>query len=283
MEAPATTDDAASVGDAPSVDDAAAPGDAAAALSAIVMDSDVSGALWAAVDSGRIAELVPELPLLRMEQDPVHRHKDVLAHTIAVVAKTPDDEIVRLAALFHDIAKPDTRSFEHGGVTFRHHETVGARMTRERLTELGYPEEVVEQVSELVRLSGRFKGYSDGWSDAAVRRYAREAGPLLGRLNSLVRSDCTTRNKHKVEELHRSIDELESRIADLAQQERRAAERPQLDGTAVMEHLGVGPGAHVGDILGWLLELKRSEGVLDEDELLSRLDEWWEQNHARYS
>ena len=113
--------------------------DAAAALSAIVMDTDVAGALWAAVDSGRINDLVPELPLLRMEQDPIHRHKDVLAHTIAVVAKTPDDEIVRLAALFHDIAKPRTRSFEHGGVTFRHHEAVGARMTRKRMTELGYP------------------------------------------------------------------------------------------------------------------------------------------------
>ena len=271
MEAPATTDDAARTDDA------------AAALSAIVMDSDVAAALWAAVDSGRIDDLVPELPRLRMEQDPVHRHKDVLAHTIAVVAKTPDDEIVRLAALFHDIAKPDTRSFEHGGVTFRHHEAVGARMTRKRLTELGYSEEVVEQVSELVRLSGRFKGYSDGWSDAAVRRYAREAGPLLGRLNALVRADCTTRNRHKLEELQRSIDELESRIADLAQQERRAAERPQIDGKAVMEHLGIGPGSHVGDILGWLLELKRSEGVLGDDEIFARLDEWWDQNRARYS
>ena len=256
--------------------------DAAAALSAIVMDTDVTGALWAAVDSGRIDDLVPELPLLRMEQDPIHRHKDVLAHTIAVVAKTPDDEIVRLAALFHDIAKPRTRSFEHGGVTFRHHEAVGARMTRKRMTELGYPEQVVEEVSELVRLSGRFKGYSDGWSDAAVRRYAREAGPLLGRLNALIRSDCTTRNQHKVEELQRSIDELESRIADLAHQERKAAERPQIDGTAVMEYLGVGPGRHVGYILGWLLELKRSEGVLDDEEIFSRLDNWWEQNRSRY-
>lgn len=276
MDAPTTTNDAAPT-------DAPAATGAAAALSDIVMADDVAAALWAAVDSGRIDDLVPELPLLRMEQDPVHRHKDVLAHTIAVVAKTPDDEIVRLAALFHDIAKPDTRSFEHGGVTFRHHEAKGAKMTRARLTALGYPAEVVEQVSELVRLSGRFKGYSDGWSDAAVRRYAREAGPLLGRLNALVRSDCTTRNKDKLEELQRSIDELESRIADLAQQERRAAERAQIDGTAVMEHLGVGPGPHVGDILSWLLDLKRSEGVLEVDELFSRLDEWWEHNSARYT
>ncbi|MDE0700990.1 MAG: HDIG domain-containing protein [Acidimicrobiaceae bacterium] len=276
MEAPSTTDNAATT-------DTSLDNHGAAVLSAIVMDTDVAGALWAAVDSGRIDDLVPELPLLRMEQDPVHRHKDVLAHTIAVVAKTPDDEIVRLAALFHDIAKPRTRSFEHGGVTFRHHEAVGARMTRKRMTELGYPEEVVEQVSELVRLSGRFKGYSDGWSDAAVRRYAREAGPLLGRLNALIRSDCTTRNQHKVEELQRAIDELESRIADLAHQERKAAERPQIDGKAVMEHLDIGPGRHVGEILGWLLELKRSEGVLDDEEIFCRLDEWWEQNRSRYS
>lgn len=257
--------------------------DGAAALSAIVMAEDVAAALWAAVESGRIDELVPEFPLLRMEQDPIHRHKDVLAHTIAVVAKTPAIEAVRLAALFHDIAKPRTRSFEHGGVTFRHHEAVGARMTKKRMTTLGYPQAVVEQVSELVRLSGRFKGYSDGWSDAAVRRYAREAGPLLGELNALIRSDCTTRNQNKVDELQRAIDELESRIADLASQERIAAERPQIDGTAVMEHLGVGPGRHVGDVLDWLLEVKRSEGVLDEDKIFARLDEWWQQNHTRYS
>ncbi|MCQ3813920.1 MAG: HDIG domain-containing protein [Acidimicrobiia bacterium] len=249
----------------------------AAQLTAIVMDADVANALWAAVDSGQIAELVPEIPLLAMEQDPIHRHKDVLAHTIAVVAKTPADESVRLAALFHDIAKPATRRFDHGGVTFRHHEAVGARMTRHRLTELGYPQQFVDQVSELVRLSGRFKGYSDGWSDAAVRRYAREAGPLLGRLNNLVRADCTTRNRQKLAELHRLIDELEARIADLAVQDRKAAERPQLDGKAVMQHLGVGPGHHVGAALKWLLELKRTEGLLDEAEVLSRLDQWWRQ------
>lgn len=251
-------------------------------LSAIVMAEDVSVALWAAVDSGRIDDLVPEFPLLRMEQDPVHRHKDVLAHTIAVVAKTPAIETVRLAALFHDIGKPRTRSFEHGDVTFRHHEAVGAKMTRKRMTALGYPQATVEQVSELVRLSGRFKGYADGWSDTAVRRYAREAGPLLGQLNALVRSDCTTRNQRIFDELQRSIDELEARIADLALQERKAAERPQINGTAVMKHLGVGAGRHVGDALDWLLEVKRAEGVLDEDELFGRLDDWWEQNRSRY-
>ena len=255
----------------------------AEALSAIVMADDVAGALWAAVDSGRIDDLVPELRALRMEQDPIHRHKEVLSHTIAVVAKTPADEIVRLAALFHDIAKPKTRSFEHGGVTFRHHEVVGARMTRRRMTALGYPDETVEAVSEIVRLSGRFKGYADGWSDRAVRRYARDAGPLLGRLNALVRSDCTTRNKQKVADLQGAIDELEERIAGLAEQERRAAERPQLDGQALMHHLGIGPGRHIGDILRWLLELKRTEGRLDDEEILDRVDAWWADHAHDYA
>ena len=255
----------------------------AAALSQILMDDDVADALWAAIDSGRIDELVPELPALRMEQDPIHRHKDVLAHTVAVVAKTPDDEIVRLAALFHDIAKPRTRSYEHGGVTFRHHEVVGARMTRKRLSALGYADAVVDDVSELVRLSGRFKGYADGWSDSAVRRYARDAGPLLGRLNALVRSDCTTRNRQKAADLQAAIDDLEARIATLAEEERRAAERPQIDGDAVMAHLGIGPGRHVGDLLKWLLELKRTEGHLDEATLIARVDAWWAEHASEYN
>ena len=153
------------------------PSGGADRLSELVVEPDCAPGLWSAVDSGEIADLVPELPLLAMEQDPIHRHKDVLAHTIAVVAKTEPEITVRLAALFHDIAKPETRSFDHGGVTFRHHEEVGARITKRRLDALGYPESLVGQVSELVRLSGRFKGYADGWSDSAVRRYARDAGP----------------------------------------------------------------------------------------------------------
>ena len=252
------------------------------ALTAILMADDVSASLWAAVDSGLMDDLVPELLALRMEQDPIHRHKDVLSHTIAVVAKTPDDAIVRLAALFHDIAKPRTRSFEHGGVTFRHHEVVGARMTKKRMTALGYDETTVEAVTELVRLSGRFKGYSDGWSDSAVRRYARDAGPLLGQLNALVRSDCTTRNKQKASDLQGWIDDLEQRIGDLAEEERRAAERPQIDGQAVMDHLGTGGGRHVGDILKMLLEVKRAEGELPDSELFARVDAWWTANRARY-
>lgn len=254
--------------------------DPRAELCDLVGGDEPAPRLWSAIDSGRMAEIVPELPALRMEQDPIHRHKDVLAHTVAVVAKTPDDLVVRLAALFHDIGKPRTRSYEHGEVTFRHHEAVGARMTRRRLTALSFDERTVDDISELVRLSGRFKGYASGWSDAAVRRYARDAGPLLGRLNQLVRSDCTTRNLQKEADLHRQIDDLERRIAELAEAERKAAERPQIDGEAVMAHLGVAPGPDVGRALRWLLELKRTEGELPPDELLARLDDWWTANRS---
>ncbi len=244
-------------------------------LSELVVEPDCAPGLWSAVDSGEIADLVPELPLLAMEQDPIHRHKDVLAHTIAVVAKTEAEITVRLAALFHDIGKPDTRSFDHGGVTFRHHEEVGARITKRRLDALGYPESLVGQVSELVRLSGRFKGYADGWSDSAVRRYARDAGPLLGKLNHLVRCDCTTRNRDRAEGIQAAVDDLEARIQTLAEEDRRRAERPGLDGNAIMAHLSIGPGRHVGEALAFLLEVRRSEGDLAVAELKSRIDTWW--------
>jgi poly(A) polymerase len=249
-------------------------------LTEILLVPDPSPGLWSACDSGVADELVPELPALRLEQDPIHRHKDVLAHTIAVVSKTQPELTVRLAALFHDIGKPATRSYEHGGVTFRHHEAVGAKMTKIRLRELGYESHLVRDVAELVRLSGRFKGYADGWSDSAVRRYARDAGHLLGHLNQLVRCDCTTRNRAKADRLQHHIDDLEARIVELARLEREAAERPQLDGQAVMAHLGVPAGPAVGAALAFLLELKRVEGVLGADDVLARLDAWWAEQQA---
>lgn len=236
---------------------------------------DPTDGLWSICDSGDAAEVVPELPALRLEQDPIHRHKDVLAHTIAVTAKTSDDLTLRLAALFHDVGKPATRSFDHGGVTFRHHEAVGAKMTKARLRELGFEKHVVKDVAELVRLSGRFKGYADGWSDSAVRRYARDAGHLLGYLNELVRCDCTTRNQAKADRLQRQIDEMEARILQLARDDRAAAERPQIDGQAVMKHLEIDGGRAVGQALKFLLALKRTDGVLPESELYAHLDDWW--------
>lgn len=244
-------------------------------LNAVILADDPTGPLYSFVDSGWAGRIVPELPALKLEQDPVHRHKDVLAHTIAVTAKTRVDLTLRLAALFHDIGKPATRSYEHGKVTFHRHEAVGAKMTRRRLRALGYAPDVVADVSELVRLSGRFKGFAEGWSDAAVRRYARDAGHLLGRLNELVRCDCTTRNRAFISALQRLVDELEERITALALADRKAAERPLLDGNDVMRLLDIQPGPAVGEALKFLLELKRREPTLERQETTDRLEDWW--------
>lgn len=244
------------------------------------MEPDPTEALWQLCSSGDADEVIPELGALELEQDPIHRHKDVLAHTIAVTAKTRPDLTLRLAALFHDIGKPATRSFEHGGVTFRHHEAVGAKMAKLRLRDLGYERATIKDVAELVRLSGRFKGYGDGWSDSAVRRYARDGGHLLGLLNELVRADCTTRNRAKEARLHELIDDLERRVVRLAKEAQLAAERPQLDGRAVMELLEVPAGPHIGRALGFLLELKRTEGELSPDEIEDRLRAWWDDQNG---
>lgn len=250
-------------------------------LSSVLCVDDPRDALWELVDSGWADEHFPEMVALRMPQHPVYRHKEVLAHTIVVTAQAPPRLRVRLAALFHDIGKPNTRKFEHGDVTFTHHEAVGSHITAGRMEKLGYPAQLTEQVARLVFLSGRFKGYADGWSDTAVRRYARDAGELLGDLNDLVRADITTRNQRKVWELHLAVDELEERVAQLAREAAVAAERPELDGDAVMAHLGIGPGPAVGAALKFLLEIKRSEGELGVDEAKRRLDEWWAQREAR--
>ena len=175
-----------------------------------------SVALWFIVRTGLAEDFLPELPGLAVEQDPIHRHKDVLAHTLAVVDKTSPDRLLRLAALFHDVGKPSTRAFVDGGVTFHHHEVVGARMTRKRMQALRYPNDEVDTVTELVNLHLRFHTYRLGWTDRAVRRYVRDAGPLLDQLNELTRCDCTTRNAAKARALDRRMDELEARIAAAA-------------------------------------------------------------------
>jgi poly(A) polymerase len=228
------------------------------------------------VDTGLAEEFLPELPGMALEVDPVHHHKDVLAHTIAVVAKTRPERIVRLAALFHDVGKPKTRSFgPRGKVSFHHHEVVGARMTRERMQALRYPVDDIEAVSRLVELHLRFHTYKMGWTDSAVRRYVRDAGPLLEQLNELTRCDCTTRNRRKAEELSRRMDTLEERIEVLQAQEELRRIRPDLDGTQVMAQLGLAPGPAVGQALDFLLELRLEEGPLGEDEARRRLDAWW--------
>ncbi|MGD9793447.1 MAG: CCA tRNA nucleotidyltransferase [Acidimicrobiia bacterium] len=248
----------------------------------MVLDRPGAG-LWFCVDTGLAAKFLPELPAMRLEQDPIHRHKDVLAHSIAVVENVQrsaapqfDFRRTRLAALFHDVGKPRTRGYRKGtGVTFHHHEVVGARMTRQRMQALRYSNDDVEAVTQLVDLHLRFHTYKMGWTDSAVRRYVRDAGSLLAELNVLTRCDCTTRNERKARELARRMDELEARIAELAEQEALGALRPDLDGVAVMEHLGVAPGPVVGKALAFLMELRLEEGPLGEDEAKRRLDAWW--------
>ncbi len=232
--------------------------------------------LWFLVRTGLAEEFLPELPALALEQDPIHRHKDVLAHTIAVVENTRPIRLLRLAALFHDVGKPKTRSFgTRGTVTFHHHEVVGARMTRDRMKALRYSSEDIEIVSRLVDLHLRFHTYRLGWTDSAVRRYVRDAGPLLDLLNDLTRSDCTTRNAARARALARRMDELEARIDHLRAQEELAAIRPDLDGNQVMSRLGLRPGPEVGQALSWLLELRLEEGPLGVEEAGRRLDAWW--------
>lgn len=244
-------------------------------LCKLVVVPDPSPGLWFLHDSGLADVFLPELPAMRLEQDPIHRHKDVLAHTIAVVAKSPPQLTVRLAALFHDVAKPKTRSIGPNGVSFHHHEVVGARMTRDRMRALRFSNEMVDDVSRLVYLHLRFHTYQMGWSDAAVRRFVRDAGSLLEELLALTRSDCTTRNRRKAEALERRIDDLEERIDALTAEEELASLRPDLDGAQVMAHLGVAPGPLVGRALAHLLELRLDEGPMDESAALAALDRWW--------
>ena len=244
-------------------------------LDRIVLLDVPSEALWFVVRTGLAADFLPELPAMALEQDPIHRHKDVLAHTLAVVDKTSHDSLLRLAALFHDVGKPRTRSIAEGGVSFHHHEVVGARMTRTRMEALRYSAEDVDTVVRLVELHLRFHTYRLGWTDRAVRRYVRDAGEHLERLNELTRCDCTTRNAGKARALARRMDELKARITELGEQEELSRLRPDLTGNQVMELLGVGPGPVVGRALAFLMELRLDDGPLGEEEAGRRLDAWW--------
>ncbi|MEW2530751.1 CCA tRNA nucleotidyltransferase [Streptomyces sp. NPDC047071] len=240
------------------------------------------------VDTGLAAHVLPELPALRLERDEHHRHKDVYDHTLIVLEQAMaletdgPDLTLRLAALLHDIGKPKTRRFETDGrVSFHHHEVVGAKMTRKRMTALKYSNELVKDVSRLVELHLRFHGYGTGeWTDSAVRRYVRDAGPLLERLHKLTRSDCTTRNKRKANALSRAYDGLEERIARLQEQEELDAIRPDLDGNEIMEVLNVGPGPVIGQAYKFLLELRLENGPMERDAAIAELKEWWAAQNA---
>lgn len=243
-------------------------------LDKLIVGNHVAVALWGLIDSGLAGEFLPELPALGLAKDPGHRHKDVLAHTIAVVEKTAPRLTLRLAALLHDIGKPATRSFADGGVSFHHHEVVGARMARQRLRALRYPRQRVEDVSQLVFLHMRPHTYKMGWTDSAVRRYVRDAGPLLADLNGLVRSDVTTKSARRANAVQRRIDELEERIAELREQEELDSLRPPIDGHAVMAYLDLAPGPVVGRIMDMLLEHRIEEGPYSEEEAFRMLDAW---------
>jgi poly(A) polymerase len=240
------------------------------------------------VETGLAERVLPELPALRLESDEHHRHKDVYEHSLTVLEQAIDleqdgpDLVLRLAALLHDIGKPRTRRFEADGrVSFHHHEVVGAKLATSRLTKLKYPNEIVRDVSKLIELHLRFHGYGGGeWTDSAVRRYVRDAGPLLDRLHKLTRSDCTTRNKRKAAALWRTYDGLEARIEELKEREELDAIRPDLDGNAIMEVLGIGPGPQVGRAYKHLLELRLENGPMPHDEAVAALRAWWSTQQA---
>jgi poly(A) polymerase len=243
-------------------------------LSRLLVGVAPGSALQVADSTGLTELFLPELSALKLEQDPVHKHKDVFLHTLAVLERTPDDLVLRLAALLHDIGKPKTRKIGPDGVSFHHHEVEGARMAEHRLRELRYPNEIVTAVRDLIFLHHRFHTYRLGWTDAAVRRYVRDAGPLLEKLNALVRADCTTRNPVKAKQLGARMDELEERIRELREREELERLRPELDGVQVMAYLGVEGGPLVGKAMDHLMEIRLEEGLIGTEEAYRRLDEW---------
>jgi poly(A) polymerase len=256
-------------------------------LTKLMLTPDPVRGIELLVDTGVAATVLPEIPRLRLEADEHFRHKDVYQHSLTVLRQAigleeryglRNDLVLRLAALFHDIGKPKTRSrLPDGRVAFHHHEVVGAKMARKRLTALRFPKDVVADVAKLVELHLRFHGYGDaGWTDSAVRRYVRDAGPLLPRLHALTRADCTTRNRAKAERLARSYDDLEERIARLSEQEELEKIRPELDGNEIMQILGIPPGPLVGRAYAFLLELRIEQGMVGRERATQELLGWAE-------
>ncbi|WP_158867291.1 CCA tRNA nucleotidyltransferase [Leifsonia sp. AG29] len=257
-------------------------------LSKLLTSDDPRPGLELLVSTGLADQVIPEIPALRLEADEHHHHKDVYQHSLTVLEQaigyekerhpgTGPDLVLRLAAILHDIGKPATRRFEPGGaVSFHHHDIVGAKLAKKRLTALRFDKATIDAVARLIELHLRFFGYADAkWTDSAVRRYVRDAGPELERLHMLTRADVTTRNRRKADRLAFAYDDLEQRIAELAEQEELASVRPDLDGVEVMRLLDLKPGPEVGKAMAFLMELRLDEGPLGSEEATARLLEWW--------
>ena len=255
-------------------------------LTKLLLTDEPRAGLDLLVRTGLAHRVLPEVAALEREVDEHNRHKDIYQHTLTVLEQAigleksrnhSPDIVNRLAALLHDIGKPATKRFEGGGkVSFHHHDIVGAKLTRKRLSALRFSSDEIKSVAKLVELHLRFHGYSEGeWTDSAVRRYVRDAGDELERLHILTRADCTTRNPRKETRLRRAYDELEFRIDELSAQEELDAMRPDLDGTQIMELLGIGPGPAVGEAYRFLLERRIEEGPLGADRAGEELRAWW--------
>jgi poly(A) polymerase len=254
-------------------------------ITKLLMSSQPRKGITILVETGLADIALPEIPKLQLEVDEHHHHKDVYEHSITVLEQAIAHEdrlggpnlVIRLAALLHDIGKPKTRALlEGGGVSFHHHEVVGARLAKNRLKALRFSNEIIEEVETLIALHLRFHGYGDGeWTDSAVRRYVRDAGELLTHLHVLTRADCTTRNARKAARLAATYDSLEARIEVLMEQEELSKIRPDLDGAEVMQLLSIKPGADVGRALDFLLELRMDQGPLGKEKATEHLMQWW--------
>ena len=263
-------------------------------LTKLILAPDPVAGLRLLVDTGLAEQMLPELPALRLEIDEHHRHKDVYEHSLTVLQQAIDlesppdgpvpgpDLVLRLSALLHDIGKPATRRFEPGGgVSFYHHDVVGAKLTAKRMRALRFDKETTKAVARLVELHLRFHGYGDGqWTDSAVRRYVTDAGPLLERLHRLTRADCTTRNQRRARRLSRAYDDLEVRIERLLEREELGKVRPELDGHEIAEVLGIEPGPALGQAYKYLLSVRLDEGVIGKEAAAQRLREWWAERDA---
>lgn len=255
----------------------------AAELDKLILGADPPAGIDLMVESGLGDVVLPEIGAMRMAIDEHHQHKDVYQHSLTVLRQAIEledegpDLVLRWAALLHDIGKPATRRHEPGGgVSFHHHEVVGAKMVRKRMRALKYSKQMVDDVSQLVYLHLRFHGYGDGkWTDSAVRRYVTDAGPLLPKLHKLVRADCTTRNKRRAARLQANYDELEARIAEIAAKEDLQRVRPDLDGNEIMQILDIPAGPQVGEAWNYLKELRLDRGPLTHDEAVAELLKWW--------